>query len=75
MQYENVNVIKVFPLFNDKDSELENFSPTFYIHNMNECLLLWTGDAENEMFDINSVMCLTDDLNGPEIKLGNPKRK
>ena len=69
MQYknENVNVIEDIPRFTGKESELEFSLPTFYIHNMNACLSLWTGDAENYMFDINSEMCLVDVLNGPEI--------
>ena len=49
------------------DSEPENFFPTFHIYNMNECLSLWTGDAQDYMLDINSEMCLTNDLEGPEI--------
>ena len=58
MQYEKVNAIEDILLFNGEDFELEFcFFPTFYIHNMNECLLLWTGHAVNYMFDINSEIC------------------
>ena len=36
---------------------------------------LWTRDAENYVHDINSEMCLADDLNGPEILQGGIQRE
>ena len=62
MIYENVNVSEDVLLFNGDDSEPENCFPTFHIYNMSECLSLWTEDAEDFMFDINTETCLTDDL-------------
>ena len=72
MKYDNVNVIEDIPRFIGEDSEQENFFPTFYIHNIYAYLLLWTGDAENYMFDINSEMCLPGTRNQTRC---NPKRK
>ena len=34
---------------------------------MNKCLLLWTTDAENYTYEINSGMCLSNEFNGPVI--------
>ena len=65
--YENINVFEDIPLFTGEDSNLENGFPTFYIlsvkFTVNECLSLWTGDAEDFMYEINFEMNFTEELN------------
>ena len=64
----SLNVIEDIPIFMGDDSKPENYFPTFYIHSVNECLSLWTGDAEDYMYEINLEMCLFDDFNGPKFQ-------
>ena len=37
----------------DSDSEPENDFPTFFIHELNECLSVLVSDTENYMFDMD----------------------
>ena len=51
-------------LFDGSDSEPENTFPTFFIHEMNECLSLWVSDAENYMYDMDEEYTFSKDLDG-----------
>ena len=42
------------PLFEGSNSETERNIPVHHIHSLNECLTLWTGEAEDFMFQIQS---------------------
>ena len=63
-----MNVIADISILISDDLEPENYFLTFYLHSVNECLSLWTGDAEYNMYEISSEMCLSDDFNGPEFQ-------
>ena len=64
----SLNGIEDVPIFMGDDSEPENYFPAFYIHSVNACLSLWTGDAEDNMYEINMEMCLSDEFNTPEFQ-------
>ena len=63
------------PIFNGSDSETD--ISIHYIHDLNECLTLWIGDAEDLMFQIQERMRLWPNLDYPlfEMNIVNEEKK
>ena len=56
-------------LTEDSDSEPENDFPTFFIHDLNECLSLRLSNAENYMYDMDEEYSFSEKLEGTSMSV------